>query len=154
MVAVGEARRLSWNKSDINQIFCGMNLFLPLKKKSLIHRFHLCHDWSPFCWIKLCNLLQQVQLLKNVMITALTQLFSSLWIETSKIHIFVHTLYIAECAMDLNFSFSPSPNKRTRQTTGLDRLSPTLPCVLGVDIKFQTLALSLIWILFRCKRCL
>ena len=101
-----------------------MNLFLPLKKKSLIHRFHLCHEWTPSCWIKLCNLLQQVQLLKNVMITALTQLFSSLWIETSKIHIFVHTLYIAECAMDLNFSFSPSPNKRTRQTTGLDRLEP------------------------------
>ena len=40
---------------------------------------------------------------------------------TPTLHIFVQILYISECAMDLNFSFSPSPNKRTRQTTGLDR---------------------------------
>ena len=40
--------------------------------------------------------------------------------------------------MDLNFSFSPSPNKRTRQTTGLDRLEPNFTFMLwGVIYNFK-----------------
>ena len=39
----------------------------------------------------------------------------------------IQCIQVFQIAMDLNFSFSPSPNKRTRQAAGLDRLV-FIPC--------------------------